>query len=288
MIVVHLGAHRTGTTSFQSTLQSNRKTLLASGIRYIGPDETRSGLFDHLMKRKPQLTRDETNAAKESADHLREFLDREERSSNRVVLSEENIIGSIRRNISTRSMYPEVHQSLAMLAPAFSRIDTFFITIRELEQWWNSCLSFAIGRFLEPPDEALLNQISEGSLGWRRLIETILELFPSANVKVLEFGQLSSSPKELLEAVCGWQNLPELECNMNLLNRSRTIEELTKLVMERGTRAQHVKLAGKGRMLNLFSEHASAKLRQTYCDDLAWLQSNTETRLQFIGTARPF
>ena len=44
-IILHLGAHRTATTSFQHYLRANAAGLGAAGIGVWGPETTRDGLL---------------------------------------------------------------------------------------------------------------------------------------------------------------------------------------------------------------------------------------------------
>jgi hypothetical protein len=48
-VVLHVGAHRTASTTFQKTLGANGAALAAGGVVYWGPKCTRAGLFDGLI-----------------------------------------------------------------------------------------------------------------------------------------------------------------------------------------------------------------------------------------------
>ena len=52
-IVFHLGAHRTGSTTFQSYMYDNIRVLEDGGIAYWGPKTTRKGLFRGLIPTDP-------------------------------------------------------------------------------------------------------------------------------------------------------------------------------------------------------------------------------------------
>ena len=58
-IILHVGAHRTGTTSFQRAMTQGRGALMRSGTVFWGPQVTRSGRFSGLM-RGPGSEPDET------------------------------------------------------------------------------------------------------------------------------------------------------------------------------------------------------------------------------------
>jgi hypothetical protein len=48
-VVLHVGAHRTASTTFQKTLGANGAALAEAGVVYWGPKCTRAGLFDGLI-----------------------------------------------------------------------------------------------------------------------------------------------------------------------------------------------------------------------------------------------
>jgi len=55
-VILHIGAHRTATTTFQAWMLQNADALAAGGIAYWGPDRTRAGLFSGLVKRPDLVT----------------------------------------------------------------------------------------------------------------------------------------------------------------------------------------------------------------------------------------
>ena len=118
MIVVHLGAHRTATTLFQKTLADNRQRLSERGICFLGPEQIRNGDFKGLMIHRSQVTLWRSRKAQTAAQKLRSTLDSERRAGRRVILSEENILGNIRSNVDTMSIYPNIQSSLDRLQPA--------------------------------------------------------------------------------------------------------------------------------------------------------------------------
>ena len=285
MIVVHLGAHRTGTTLFQKTLADNRQRLSDLGICFLGPDQIRNGDFEGLLVRRAELTLLQFRKSQKAVRKLRCLLDSERRAGRRVILSEENILGSIRHNVDTMSVYPNIQNSLDMLKPAFEQVDVFYFSIRPLHVWWNSCLSFAIRHFRRPPSDMQLDYIAYNSaLGWRPVIQAVCKAFPKARVKVIEFGALTAEPILQLSEVTGWQDLSHLEQKHRIFNRSKPINHLKEVLQELGDSIGIARLAGKGegRRLNMFSETGVSLLSEAYARDLEWLRSQTDHRISFL------
>ena len=285
MIVVHLGAHRTATTLFQKTLADNRQRLSERGICFLGPEQIRNGDFQGLMIHHSHVTLWRSRKAQTAAQKLRSTLDSERRAGRRVILSEENILGNIRSNVDTMSIYPNIQSSLERLQPAFEQVDVFYISIRPLDVWWNSCLSFAIRHFRRPPSAMQLDCIAYNSAGgWRTVRQAVCDAFPKAKVKVVEFGALTAKPIVQLAEVSGWQDLSHLEQKHQILNRSKTIKNLKEILEGRGDSIGIARLAekGEGRKLNMFSDTGLGMLFEAYERDLAWLRCKTDDRITFL------
>ena len=48
-VILHLGAHRTGSTTFQSYMRRSHSELSSSKVGYWGPQRTRQGLFAGIV-----------------------------------------------------------------------------------------------------------------------------------------------------------------------------------------------------------------------------------------------
>ncbi|MCF6192421.1 MAG: tetratricopeptide repeat protein [Candidatus Hydrothermae bacterium] len=75
-VILHIGAHRTGTTTFQTYLEDNRDHLNEIGTEFWGPNRTRSGLFSGLVKRPDKVNRDAQRRGERANGLLQMELDR--------------------------------------------------------------------------------------------------------------------------------------------------------------------------------------------------------------------
>jgi hypothetical protein len=119
-VVLHVGAHRTASTTFQKTLGANGAALAEAGIVYWGPKCTRSGLFDGLIGAPERL-----DAARRLAGLRRVALRarRAERAGARILLvSEENVLGSMRAAVSGGGFYADAGPRVAAVAEAFGAL----------------------------------------------------------------------------------------------------------------------------------------------------------------------
>jgi len=164
------------------------------GISYIGPHQVRTVQFAGLWGRPKVSSAVDRAKALEAARKLDVMWDRETGLGRHIVFSEDNILGNIRRNLKAMAMYPNLIQNLEVMGPALEKVDVFYLSIRPLEDWWNSCLSFAIQHFRSPPSSTQLSKIAHNTSGWQTVIKTFHDAFPKAQVKVLEFGAFTGFP----------------------------------------------------------------------------------------------
>ena len=98
-LVLHVGAHRTASTSFQAYLKQNRDELGQWGIGFWGPHRTRKGLFAGVVPRNGYgLQEDQLRRAK---GRISMQLARTEMQGARtLIVSDENMLGSVRDNLA--------------------------------------------------------------------------------------------------------------------------------------------------------------------------------------------
>ena len=117
-IILHLGAHRTATTSFQHYMGANAATLTAQGLGVWGPDVTRDGILTGVIplpggeSARRQMDRARGRIALRLAQARKAGL-------RRIVVSDENMIGAARRNLRQGRLYDSAGERMARFAHAF-------------------------------------------------------------------------------------------------------------------------------------------------------------------------
>ncbi len=81
-VILHLGLHKTGTTSFQSVLAAKRLALQDHGVNYIPIERMRRDLTGLLVRKDP-----------EAQAQARHYFDGIEQPV--LLLSDENVIGGV-------------------------------------------------------------------------------------------------------------------------------------------------------------------------------------------------
>lgn len=176
-MVLHLGAHRTGTTSLQAYLRANSEMLRARGVEFFTPRE------------------------------LRADADVRYYGMPRCILSEENIIGSMRNNMARGTLYSDVADRLLRHPVLLEQTTTIVLSVRDLADWWRSAILFTVNRANRPikvPSPADLLRISQRSRGWMQVAEDIHRAAPHARLVVRDFAWRTANPALFLTRATGW------------------------------------------------------------------------------------
>ena len=129
---LHLGAHKTATTHLQRVLHKHRAALRAAGIDFVRPVELRPA----LAAARPALPLPWGEGAL-----LMRVLDGLRTGAPVLVLSEENLVGSIPALFEPRP-YPRVARRVrALAAEAGTAPVTLFLAIRSFDRLWPSAHS---------------------------------------------------------------------------------------------------------------------------------------------------
>jgi hypothetical protein len=272
-IVLHLGAHRTATTTFQHYLRTNRDVLQASGLGFWGPMRTRGGLFAGISPGPRVAYR--KNAFSRARGRVQLQLDGAADSGVKTLLiSDENFIGNIRMCLAQDSLYPSVGERIARYAAAFDgRIDKVVLNIRALDLWWCSAVAFGVGRGRPLPRPGAYDTIAGGDRGWKDVITDIAcGLPPSTKICVQPFETFAGRPDVSIQRMTGIAG-PRAAASERL-NKAPDLSELRRLLAERGELDDRLP-KGEGRW-HPFNEAQEDALRQLYADDMRWLSSGAD------------
>lgn len=117
-IILHVGSHRTGSTSFQHYLRGNRADLMAEGTALWEPSMLRDGVFDGLFA-APRM-RNGRNLQRRAMGRVRLHAAQVKRAgAKRLLVSEENMIGAPRACLRAATLFPAIGERLARLDAAF-------------------------------------------------------------------------------------------------------------------------------------------------------------------------
>ncbi|MEM5519752.1 hypothetical protein [Sulfitobacter sp. AS59] len=288
-IILHVGAHRTATTSFQRYLRDNSDAIAASKTGIWGPLRTRKGLFSGIFPGPKMQGRSPERVKGRVALQLARAR---ENGVARLLVSEENMIGSSRHCVRTGVLFPAAGDRMARYCAAFDgNITRIILNIRSPETWWSSAAAYAISRGHGVPSPSKLDKIAASQRSWRDVITDLACAVPNAEIKVATFEEYAGRPDALLAEATGVA--APVDRDHHWLNRAPDLPALRAMLAERGQDPDL--LPDETGRWNPFNDAQAAALRETYSDDLFWLTAGADGLAQLTensvreraGTSQP-
>lgn len=204
-LILHLGAHRTGSTAFESMLVARQTALAGQGVA-VWPNARvrRIAGFQEVASDGPSPDAAAALAtawAGEGAD--------------RLILCEENILGTMLGNLMAGALYPDLARQLAnyrAILPVQPR--RIGLGIRGHAGYWTSCLSFVARRRWVPALADLAPQVAADPRGWVEVVSDLRAAFPAAEILVWTHGaDLPGVAQRLLDLPAGLLAAPPVDVN---------------------------------------------------------------------------
>jgi hypothetical protein len=283
-ISLHLGAHRTGTTSLQAYLGGYSQKLTQAGIAVLGPKRTRDGMFAGLVRDPDHVTPADDKLAKRSHGRIKiEAARAEMAGQSRLIISEENMIGTMTQNLRTMRLYTQARARLDRFAPAFEgqRL-RIAVSIRSYEFYWASALAFKIKGGMGLPDAALLDCLVTQPRRWADLVRDIRAVFPDADVVVWPFEACIGQPKRQLEALLGEAAPAHLGPGGDIHNASAKPHMLAQIIADQGDAEGAARVAQMAGRYMPFDDYHIEKLQDDYRADLDWLKAGADGLADYL------
>ncbi|WP_432816992.1 hypothetical protein [Sulfitobacter sp. JB4-11] len=268
-VTLHIGAHRTATTTFQHVMRQHLAALQERGIGVWGPERTRKSVFPGLFqnstaprKRNPAL-RAQGRARMLAARAAHQGLEQ-------LLVSDENMLGSCVHNIRHRALYPAAGERMARVAAAFGgRVTRIVLSVRAQDLWWSSAMALAVERGHPIPTASRCAAICDSTRTWRDVITDIACAVPDAEICVTPFETFGNRPQAVLAAAIGGALPHDGAHKVPLLNPSADLRALRARVAEQGDDPDALP-QGDGRW-QPFTQEQAALLAEHYADDMHWL-----------------
>jgi len=280
-IILHVGAHRSATTTLQRMLGQNGPALNAAGIGYWGPKRTRGGLFQGLIGQGDAVLPWQIDRAEK---RIRAQIGKEaDLGRQMLVVSEENIIGSLRETLDDARLYPAAGARVERFARGMSahRL-TIALGIRSYEAWWTSALAFRLTRGGPIPRAGYCARLAAQPRRWRHVIADIAQALPQARIRVWCYEHLAGRPDAVAMALTG-QTLGLSGAGAHL-NPRDSVGRMQNYLADVGLSPALIRT--EGGQFRPFDQDQRAYLRAEYAQDLAWLDAGAgglATMLQTPG-----
>jgi hypothetical protein len=259
--------------------------LTARNIGYWGPQRTRKGMFAGLM---PSVAVNTGRNLQRRADgRVQLQLTRSANNGVRkLVVSDENMIGTVRQILRRRSIYPAIGERMARYARAFDgRLTRVVLNIRAQDLFWSSAVSYGVARGHRVLSAGGLEKIATSSRTWRDVITDLSCALPDTEIAVLPFERYQGCPDAMLSA-CINETAPA-NTNAEWLNRAPDVQTLRNILAERGD-ISGLRVMGPefgGARWVPFTDAQREKLREAYAEDMHWLVAGADGLAKLIEPA---
>lgn len=261
-LTVHIGAHRTGSTLVAQAITRSVAACPEAGVtvwhprhmrdidgfqavpRLIGPggDPVSVSAKRMLARTTTQLDEDAETAAKAGTRHL--------------VISEENLMGTMRGNMAAASFYPDIAARLRAYATVLPQTpDRVALGVRDYGAVVSSAFNYIPQRGKEAPSrEAARAIVLNGTRGWTEILSDVYSVWPDVEIYLWQQEHLSTHAASICAGLLG---LP-----------------VDKIILPSG-RVNPLKSGDDAEPL--FSSQERAALSARYADDMArLLRSGTD------------
>lgn len=276
-IILHLGAHRCATTTFQAYLDQNRARLGGHGVAVWTPQVTRNGLFDGVI----------CPPGEDSRHHIARIRDAQHQlDASQLIVSEENMIGAPRNNLKHTSLYPELTPRLQRFAEAFQgRVARLGLAIRSYESYWTSALSFAALRGEPLPDAAQRAALARQPRTWTDMVQDIRAMFPAVPLHVWTFEAFAGRPRRQFNMLSGRAEISHtLDHKVNWKNTSCNLGQMRRRLRSQGRLGEVAMLPRSGKW-QPFNQLEKQYLAMRYADDLRTFRSGSDPMITFTENA---
>lgn len=250
-IVIHLGAHKTATTYLQARLARSVGSLLEKGVYFVPVPELRKKVI-HVRDASPVNMIPGVREWR-TADIFRKYLQEAEISKcERLIFSEENLLGSLKQFISTGLLY---HSVGSRFGRVFKGIDerpvTALLAVRSYDTFMSAVWSQLIRQNgYQNMDEQTKARLLTVSRGWVEVVDDIIRsLPPGSELRIWRYEDLIELQNEIMSLFVGVNNVDSVELVHESLLPSLTIQAMKRLenLHDQGkpTEPEDVKRVGK-------------------------------------------
>ena len=289
-LVLHVGAHRTGSTSLQWRLDSNAEALRAQSVAVLTPPRK--------DRRDNPTLRDSVRALRDvkgrfpgfwyrrTLNRARSTLEREigkaqgGTTTRRLILSDEMMPG-VAFSKEGEGLYPEAERHLNLLTRILPDTPSeIHLVIRSYESFIPSVFAMRalyVGGM--PPFDALRNTLTRPERGWVELVDLLAEVFPSARLVISRLDTVSQE-KVFLRLTDAKAETLDLDTPSHL-NAAPTVEAIEAAsAMTPGSYSPDalVEEHAKGRRFDPLTEEERGRLRQRYETDCRRLSARPSIR----------
>ena len=210
-LVLHIGAHRTGSTMVAQSLAATIDAYPDCGVVLWGPRHLRAipGFQAAASKFNGDIEPVDKNAAvdlDELASHFtREIAKERDKGTRTLILSEENVMGTMRQNFLKGRFYGDVLRRLAgfdsLLPQSAVRIA---LGIRDYGKVWTSAFHYMTQMGREQPDKDVARYtMMNDRRGWPEIAAEIRTVWPQSELLMWRQERLAREATDICAQIMG-------------------------------------------------------------------------------------
>jgi hypothetical protein len=228
-IILHLGLHKTATTSLQDFLQAHARVLAGNGVRYVPRQRMRTDLTPLFL-----------NLDRGRRARLTLFIEEVERDT--LLLSDENIIGSP-SEIAEGALYPYARNRIESFCEENAGKEIIiFLTLRDPSRFLLSMYSEYLRHNEFAPFDKYVGSINLRAFSYRKIFGWMRKLPSNTSVRFLPFeaahgGGVVPITRALIEEACGTESCVDPETFPTTKSRTAYMWEELELGAEIARRA---------------------------------------------------
>ncbi len=288
-LILHLGAHRTGSTALTRCLRKNDALLLRKGVATWPAEGLRHLPHFGAVPELTGLAAAGRLPADQSLTELRQVLkaeaDRLEVTGHRrLILSEENISGLMLANLSGAVFYAAAAARLTAYATVLPRRPAVVaLGLRDYASLWPSVHSYLLPRHPLPPFAEVAQALCDTGRGWCDLVADIRAVFPGAQVLLWRHDLFRLRMARVVAALAGITTADKVDPVRGEVNAARhlraadLIHRLRREDPALAGRALEARIAAAGPEAlgapPVFTPAQTAVLEERYARDIAALQA---------------
>lgn len=279
-VILHLGAHRTATTSLQRMMGAQGTMLAQRDVAYWGPKRTRAGLCHGLLGPSEAVLPWQVDRARRRI--AAQARSTQEAGARTLFISDENILGAMHAMICDTSLYPGAGARVARFAQGLKRYPlTLGLAIRSYETWWRSMLAFQLLRDGPLPTRDFCKRIMRQPRRWPHVIADLAQAMPEARLLVWRYEEMAGQGDHLVKVMTRRRGLPLQALPNPVQNIGPDLAQLTTHLHGHGL--DTACLPTDDAQFSPFDTHQRRAFAAQYAEDLAWLSAGAGGLAQYIG-----
>ena len=213
---LHLGVHKTGSTFLQKTFLHNSDQLGSADLAYLPLAEMRRDVTSRLLR----ASRHDFCREGSHLSACREVLAAAMDGRRSVLLSDENLLGSLYTFSKRLGAYPRAERHVGLIAklldPGMKLV--IYMGLRDYSQWLESAYLQVLKRRRLLSFESFIATVSLGSISWLSLVGRISARLPGAAIVLWRYEDFAQDNHWLLNHLSlrlGLASLTPATCRSN-------------------------------------------------------------------------